>query len=125
MGLTNTFFFDTYAFFEILDGNPSYAPYSKGVSIITTKFNRLELHYGLMLQCGKEEADQKYDEYVDYTIVVEDRIFKKASEFRAQHKERKLSYVDCVGYIIAKTVGIKFLTGDKQFVDLENVEFVK
>ncbi len=125
MGLTNTFFFDTYAFFEILDGNPSYASYSKGVNIITTKFNLLELHYGLLLHCGKEEADLKYDEFVGYTIPIEDVVLKKASEFRLQHKERKLSYVDCIGYVIAKTVGVKFLTGDKQFEDLENVEFVK
>ncbi len=125
MGLTNTFFFDTYAFFEILNANPAYAKYSVGVGVITTKFNLLELHYGILLQCGKEEADLKYDEYVAYTIVVEDVIFKKASEFRAQHKEQKLSYIDCIGYVIAKTVGVKFLTGDKQFKDLENVEFVK
>ncbi len=125
MGLTNTFFFDTYAFFEILDGNPAYAPYIKEVSIITTKFNLLELHYGILSSQGKAEADRKYDEYVGFTLPIEDLIFKRASEFRAQHKKRKLSYVDCIGYMLAKTMGVKFLTGDKQFEYLENVEFVK
>ena len=32
---------------------------------------------------------------------------------------------DCIGYILAKNIGIKFLTGDKEFENLDNVEFVK
>ena len=32
---------------------------------------------------------------------------------------------DCIGYIIAKRLGMKFLTGDKEFEGFENVEFVK
>ncbi len=32
---------------------------------------------------------------------------------------------DCIGYIFAKQLGIKFLTGDKEFENLDNVEFVK
>jgi len=45
--------------------------------------------------------------------------------FRALNKKRNLSYVDCIGYIIAKQRNIKFLTGDKEFEYMENVEFVK
>ena len=36
-----------------------------------------------------------------------------------------LSYVDCIGYMISRQLGIKFLTGDEQFKDFEGVEFVK
>ena len=32
---------------------------------------------------------------------------------------------DCVGYVVAKRVGVKFLTGDREFKDMPNVEFVK
>ena len=45
--------------------------------------------------------------------------------FRLLNKKRKLSYVDCLGYILAGMNGAKFLTGDNQFKDLQNVEFVK
>ena len=39
--------------------------------------------------------------------------------------KRNVSMTDCVGYILAKQLGIKFLTGDKEFEHLDNVEFVK
>ena len=32
---------------------------------------------------------------------------------------------DCIGYILAKRLSIKFLTGDKEFEKLDDVEFVK
>ena len=39
--------------------------------------------------------------------------------------KRKPSYIDCIGYMVAKRLNIKFLTGDKDFEDLDNVKFVK
>ena len=36
-------------------------------------------------------------------------------EFRLKWKDRKVSMTDCIGYVMAKRLGIKFLTGDKEF----------
>lgn len=52
-------------------------------------------------------------------------VIEGASRFKLQYKKRNLSMTDCIGYILAKKLGIKFLTGDKEFEDMENVEFVK
>ncbi|MEK6905009.1 MAG: PIN domain-containing protein [Nanoarchaeota archaeon] len=125
MGEVAAYFFDSYAFFEIIEGNKNYLTYSKNVGIITTKLNLLELHYGLLKIYGKEIADRYYDQYVSFAIEIEDDIFKKASSLKAVLSKKKLSYVDCIGYIAALSRGVKFLTGDKQFQELENVEFVK
>jgi len=38
------------------------------------------------------------------------------------NKNKKLSYVDCIGYIMAKSRNIRFLTGDEQF---KNAKFIK
>ena len=38
---------------------------------------------------------------------------------------RKFSLVDCVGYSVAESLTISFLTGDREFSDLPNVEYVK
>lgn len=46
-------------------------------------------------------------------------------EFRLKWKDRKVSMTDCISYFQASELGIKFLTGDKEFEDFENVEFVK
>ncbi len=121
-----TLFFDTYALFEIIEGNPNYQKqYTIGITIITTKLNLMELHYGLLAKYGKEEADRYYDRLLEFTVEITDEVIKTASEFRLTFKKRGLSYIDCIGYILAKSRGIKFLTGDRQFEDLEGVEFVK
>ena len=124
MGTLNTFFFDTYAFFEIIAGNPNYLPY-KRCSIITTKLNLMELHHGLLTIYGKDKADRYYDKLVVFALEIEDEIYKQASDLKALHKKRRLSYVDCIGYTLAQRQGVKFLTGDIQFKDFANVEFVK
>ena len=120
-----TCFFDTYAFYELIEGNDNYRNFTKGIAIVTTKLNLMELHYGLLIKYGKEVADAYYDGLVKFAVEISDIVIKKANEFRASLKKRGLSYVDCIGYMIAESRNIRFLTGDKAFVDLHNVEFVK
>lgn len=121
----NTFFFDTYALYEIYEGKESYKDYMFDISIITTPLNLMELHYVILIKKGKEIADKVYDRLVKFAVVVTDEIIKEANSFRALHKKNKLSYVDCIGYVLAKSRNVKFLTGDKEFENLDNVEFVK
>lgn len=124
MGI-KTYFFDTYAFYEIIKGNPNYEHYKKEISIITTKLNLMELHYALLRVYNKETADSYYEEFLPLIIEVDDGVIKESNIFKFENKEKRLSYVDCIGYTISKNLGIKFLTGDKQFENLDNVEFVK
>ncbi|MEK6862092.1 MAG: PIN domain-containing protein [Nanoarchaeota archaeon] len=125
MGEIETYFFDTYAFYEIIHGNKNYRKYEKGIAIITTKLNLMELHYGLMLLYGKNYADYYYDLFISFVVDFDDNIIKKSNEFRIKNKKLRLSYIDCIGYTIAKNSGVKFLTGDEGFKTFENVEFVK
>ena len=46
-------------------------------------------------------------------------------EFRVKNIKKDISITDYVGYFMAKNLGVKFLTGDKEFENFENVEFVK
>ena len=121
----SSFFFDTYAFFELFKGNPAYKAYAREQAILTTKMNLFELHYHFLGSRGKAIADEIYDYYAQFAVEIDDAAIKLASSFRTLHKKRNLSYIDCLGYSIAKMRKIPFLTGDKQFRDLENVEFVK
>ncbi len=117
-------FFDTYALYELIVGNPNYSPY-KDSKIITTKSNLMELHYALIREYGIEVANKYFDNLSKFTIEIPDEAIKKANQFKHAHKKQKLSYVDCIGYVLAKLHNIKFLTGDKEFKDFPNVEFVK
>ena len=116
------YFFDTYAFFEIINGNPSYKSYTDA-QIITTLFNLAELNYGLKKRMDKQKADEYTDKYSKFIVEVSIEDIKKAMDLKSGNKD--LSIPDAVGYIIAKKHGIKFLTGDNGFEDMENVEFVK
>jgi uncharacterized protein len=125
MGKVTTFFFDSYAFFEIIEGNRNYKNYTKNIAIITTKLNLMELHYGLLRRYGKKTADEYYNKFKKYTIDISDEVIKKANDLKMALRQRKFSYIDCVGYILAITMNIKFLTGDKEFKHLNNVEYVR
>lgn len=119
------YFFDTYALFEIVHSNENYSPYIKDISMITTQLNLMELHYRMLSLYGEEYAEKSYEKFNEFVIEISDEVIKKANKFKLINKKRKLSYVDCIGYILAKIHGAKFLTGDMQFKDLENVEYVK
>jgi len=120
-----TFFFDTYALYEIIEGGENYKRYTKSIVIVTTKLNLMELFYGLLIRYDEKTANNFYEKFLSYCTGIEDNIIKKAMIFRALNKKRNLSYVDYIGYILAKQRNVKFLTGDKEFENMDNVEFVK
>ncbi len=119
------YFFDTYALYELVVGNPNYTNFFSDVGIITTRLNLMELYYGLLRDYDRKIADKYYNVFVGYMVEINNETIKQAMVFRLLNKNKKLSYVDCIGYILAKKRGIKFLTGDKEFEGMENVEFVK
>ena len=43
----------------------------------------------------------------------------------ARRRGKNLSLIDCLGYVIARRLNIPFLTGDREFEDMDNVEYVK
>lgn len=116
------YFFDTYAFFEIINGNPKYKIYAESEAM-TTLFNLAELDYGLKKKMSKELSEEYTDKYYQYSVDVTLDDIKNAMDFKIIHKN--LSIPDVVGYTVAKRLGIKFLTGDSGFEHMDNVEFVK
>lgn len=115
-------FFDTYALIEIILGNEKYKPYLNE-QLITTKLNLMELYYFLLRKKDKTTANFYYDFYLPFCILISDEVIKESIGLKLQNK--KLSYIDCIGYTIALQQNIKFLTGDEGFKNLPNVEFVK
>ena len=120
--MSELFFFDTYAFFEIIRGNPKYKQYLE-VRIITTLFNLAELNYNLKKEKDKKIADDYIDKYSKFIVEVTIEDVKKAMDLKTMHKN--LSIPDAIGYTVAKRLDIKFLTDDKDFEGMENVEFIK
>jgi predicted nucleic acid-binding protein len=118
-------FFDSYALCEISYGNPGYAGYTEAGTIILTQLNLMEFYYHLIQNYGKEEAERMVRRYEEYAVPFSTETIIEAMEFRRQHKAKRLSYTDALGYAVAMKSGALFLTGDKQFEHLPGVLFVK
>ena len=116
------YFFDTYALVEIIRNNPNYVKYIHEV-ISTSVFNTIELYYAQLRDLGEEKAKSSYYKFKDSVLEINDDIIFGAMKLKLKNK--KLSYIDCIGYTFALKHNLKFLTGDKEFKDMDNVEFVR
>ena len=118
------YFFDSYAVIEIITGNPSYIKFINEPKIITI-FNLVEIYYSALNNLNEQKANEIYEKYSKCIGEISDNILKEAMKFRKNNKSKNLSYADCIGYLFALKNNLIFLTGDKEFTNLKNVEFVK
>ena len=117
-------FFDTYALIEIYNGGENYKKFQK-TRVITSYFHLFELYYILSKEKNEEEFIEFFKYLQNFCIDLKFNWIIEASKFRQKYNKRNLSYADYIGYIIAKDLEVKFLTGDKEFEYLPNLEFVK
>ncbi|MEK6895150.1 MAG: PIN domain-containing protein [Nanoarchaeota archaeon] len=118
-----SFVFDTYAVLEIIAGNRNYEKYLDA-NVIINNFIYAELCYTLLRE-NKQETLEYLRKYAFYISSLEPEWIKEAMGFRIKWKDRNVSMTDCIGYVMAKKLDVKFLTGDKEFEKLSNVEFVR
>ena len=118
------YFFDSYAVIEILRNNENYIKYASAI-VFMTKLNLFEVYYAILRQDGRKEADSFLLQHASFAIDYDENVIAEAAQLKLLHKSRKISMADAIGYIVAKRFSMKFLTGDQQFKDLENVEYVK
>ena len=117
-------FFDSYAILEIIESNENYTKFLNTI-VVTTKLNLFEVYHSLLKNSGESKANEFIDSY-NYVIAdFDEEIIKEAAQLKLKYKKSFLSMVDGIGYVFAKKYSIKFLTGDKEFENMENVEFVK
>ncbi len=122
--IENTLFFDTYALYKIYEGDNNYSKYSE-YKIVITKLNLFEIYLAILRDHGEEDADKLFNSYYNLVRDFDENVIKQAAKLKNRLNKRNISMTDCIGYIFAKQLGIKFLTGDKEFENLDNVEFVK
>ena len=81
--------------------------------------------YKFIRESGLEKADFYIDRFANFRKELDADTIKEAMIFRVQHKKKNLSPADCIGYTMAVKLNLKFLTGDRQFENMDNVEFVR
>ena len=119
------YFFDTYALIETIKGSATYLRFSKE-RLNTGKLNLAELYIHLRRNgVSPSEAKTRTEKFATLAIGAGLEDLLEAMEFRIRSKGKNLSFVDGVGYTLAKKQGLTFLTGDPAFEGVPGVEFVK
>ena len=123
--MTNKFFFDTYALVEIAKSNPNYEKYKEGIGILTNKLNLMEFAYFLIREKRENEINEFFKMLSRFNVDYDNEILIEAVKMKFKFNHEKLSFIECIGYHLAKKHNTKFLTGDEKFRNKENVEFIK
>jgi hypothetical protein len=121
------YFYDSYAVMAYLSDIPNYRAYFEENDGVLTKLNLIEICYRTIELHGKEAAVQVVELFAKYTIDFAPRDIVGSMKLRLTLKKdgRNISYADALGYYLALKNRLKFLTGDREFKELDGVEFVK
>ncbi len=115
---------DTYALMEIYLGNEKFAEYLN-LEFVINDLTLAEFYGVLLREYGEGEAEMWFKKLERYSLLVIKEILIEAIKFRHEHKKQDISFFDAVGYIFSARNGYYFVTGDKEFEGLPNVEFKK
>mgnify|MGYP001581411913 CR=1 FL=1 len=115
---------DAYALIEIARGNSSFAEYINS-NFVITDLTLAEFYAALLLEDGEKKADYWFNKLERYSLPIPKEIIIHAIKFRQEHKKKRISFFDAIGYIFAIKNACYFVTGDKEFEGLPNVEFKK
>jgi len=119
-----TYFFDTYAIIELIKLNSNYSRFD-GLKIVTSVMNLGELCNLFIKAKGRKHADEFFEACNFEFLEISPKIMVEAVRFRYENRKGNVSLTDSVGYVLAMEHKLKFLTGDMQFKNMPNVEFVK
>jgi len=122
--MNKAFVVDTYAIIEIIRGNKNYGPYLDS-EIVINDFIFAELCYNLIKEKGLEKSSWLMEKYSKFIMEINPKIVINAMLFRFENRKRDVSMADCISYMQAKDLNVGLLTGDKEFMDMPGVEFVK
>ena len=115
---------DTYALVEIAKENSKFAEYLNS-EFVLTDLTLTEFYSVLLREEGEKVADYWFKKLERYASAVSKDILIEAIKFRYENIKRNISFFDAVGYVFSIKNGYYFVTGDKEFEKLPNVEFKK
>jgi predicted nucleic acid-binding protein len=115
---------DTYVLIEIARGNTRFSGYLN-MEFVITDLTLAEFYAVLLREHNEKTADYWYRKMERYAVPVDRSILVEAVKFRYEFRKEGISFFDAVGYIFSLKNGYCFVTGDKEFENLRNVEFLK
>lgn len=125
---SSSYYYDLYAIIEFLDKNQKYKAYFTEHKGILTILNLMEVSYSLQKHFGFKSTIEHLESFLPFVINFDLADVDAAMKLKLaleRNEKLNISYVDALGYHLAKKHRVLFLTGDRHFEDLDNVEFVK
>jgi hypothetical protein len=121
-----TYFYDSYAVLAYLSDHPKYKSFFEENDGFLTKLNLIEIYYRTLEVHGLRPASRVINVFAKYAVDFGISDIEGSMQLRMKLKKdgRDISYADALGYYLALTHDVKFLTGDKWFKGLNGVEFV-
>ena len=118
-------FFDTYALIALLRRKDFVRYSAKGFA--TSRWNLAELLVFDLREHDEVAARRHFQRFLGACETPTDDDLFHAAVFREAQprRRRQLSYVDALGYVLARRLKLRFLTGDDAFRGLPGVLFVK
>ncbi|MEK6836238.1 MAG: hypothetical protein AABX94_01070, partial [Nanoarchaeota archaeon] len=75
------FFFDSYAIFEILNGNVNYKKYESSKFVIA-KLNLFEIYLKILRDSGEKKADEIMEKYCLFVADFNQEVIKEAAKLK-------------------------------------------
>ncbi len=126
--LARRVFYDSYAVLAYISGEKAFAKYFDGQLSggVLTKLNLMEICFRAAKLHGHEAAREVIDRFSRYLVDFDVDDIAGSMKLREELMKKRMgiSYVDALGYYLAKKMRIPFLTGDRQFAGLPGVKFL-
>ena len=118
------YFLDTYALIAIANGDPRFQQYLES-DATTLNVNLLELYYFFLRKYNEKTAAHFLQKFIVIAGDFQAASVGEAMKLKYAHKNKRMSYIDCIGYIHAKREKRIFVTGDRAFTGFEGVDCVR
>ncbi len=115
---------DIYALVEIALANEKFSILLTD-DILITDITMAEFYYVILQKYNQPTADFWYRKLSHYCSQVPLHMLIKAVIFRYENRKKGLSFFDCAGYIFARENKHVFVTGDKEFENMDGVLYLK
>jgi len=115
---------DTYALVEMSKENDKFL-HLKNYDFVITNMTMAEFYGVLYNRFDKITADYWNRKFKTFCVPVSQEILLKAAMLKVDLKKQGVSLIDCVGYTFALENNMDFVTGDKEFEKMKNVQFMK
>ncbi|MBI2144857.1 PIN domain-containing protein [Candidatus Woesearchaeota archaeon] len=119
------YFFDSTILVDYLKGNQKAANVINENEWTITLLNVLEVAHIVSRDFGEEAGKSVTKHLFDLLAIPTRNDIDEAIVFRLQNRKLDFSYADALGYTYAKRRNMAFLTADRAFKGLPNVEFAE